>query len=113
MIKTDPKVPSGVFGMIQVALAEVTGCDPRLRSHAARLEQVASELMQAGYTPENVRGFAGYWRANDFRWKKDQQLPTPEDVLAQIPRSKRTPRDALRESWLAVVTNRSDFTGEE
>ena len=85
------------------ALAEVTGCDPKLKSHAARLDRVARELMQAGYTPENIRSFTGYWRSHDFRWKKDQQLPTPEDVLAQIPRIKRSYRDEFRESWLRAT----------
>jgi AhpD family alkylhydroperoxidase len=113
VIKIDPKAPPGVFEMIQVALAEVTSCDPHLCSHAARLGRVARELMQAGYTPDNVRGFAGYWRANDFRYKKDKQLPTPEDVLAQIPRSKRTPRDALRESWSEALRSQYRSTGEE
>jgi hypothetical protein len=95
------------------ALAEVTGCDPHLRSHAVRLGRVARELMQAGYSPENIRSFAGYWRANDFRWKKDKQLPTPEDVLAQIPRSRTPTRVDHAASWRELARNQYRSTGEE
>lgn len=95
------------------ALAEVTGFDPQLHSHAIRLGRVARELMQGGYTPDTIRSFRSFWRAKDFRWKKDHQLPTPEDVLEQIPRSKRTYADELRDSWRDLAWNQYKSTGEK
>jgi hypothetical protein len=98
---------------ISTALAGITGLDPRLVSHAVRLDRVSRELMQAGYTPANIKAFMPYWRSHDWRWKKDQQRPTPEDVLEQIQRSKRSPRDDLAASWRELVRNQYGPTGEE
>ena len=84
---------------ISTALAATTGLDPRLKSHAVRLDRASRELMQAGYTPAQVSAFLPYWRSHDWRWKKDRQLPTPEDLLADIARSGKTKAQELAESW--------------
>jgi hypothetical protein len=98
MTPADPELHA-----ISTALAGITGLDPRLVSHAVRLDRVSRELMQAGYTPADIVRFMPYWRTHDFRWKKDRQLPTPEDVLEQIARSRISPREDFAASWAAAI----------
>jgi len=95
--------PPDEFPAVLIALAGVTGLDPRLKSHAVRLDKVSRELMSAGYTPANIKAFMPYWRSHDWRYKKDQQLPTPEDVLEQIARSRISPREDFAASWAATI----------
>jgi hypothetical protein len=95
--------PQNNLPAILSALAGITGLDPRLKSHAVRLDRVSRELTQAGYTPENVKAFMSYWRSHDWRWKKDQQRPTPEDVLEQIARSRISPGKELAASWAEAL----------
>lgn len=80
-------------------LAEVTGFDISLKPSAARLMIVSRELLHSGYTKEDLNNFLDYWMANDWRWKKDKQLPSPEDVLAHIFRSKNQ-KKIKRGKWL-------------
>jgi len=65
-------------------LAMITGFNRALAAHARRLEHVARQLLTAGYSVKNLYAFHHYWRTHDWRWKKDHQMPTPEDVLAKI-----------------------------
>jgi len=109
--KTNPQMPQALeqpmeisppdpdLHAITTALASVTGLDPRLKSHAVRLDSVSRELIRAGYTPANIKAFMPYWRSHDWRWKKDQQRPTPEDVLEQIARSRISPREEFAANW--------------
>lgn len=69
-------------------LSLLTGFDISLRSHASRLGRTASQLLQAGYTVQDLKNFFAYWKEKDWRWKKDRQLPSPEDVLTLINRSR-------------------------
>lgn len=80
-------------------LAEITGFDISLKPSAARLMIVARELLHSGYTKEDLSNFQDYWMENDWRWKKDKQLPSPEDVLGHIFRSKHQ-KKSKRGKWL-------------
>lgn len=70
------------------ALAEITGYDLVIKKSFSRLLIAARQLVQAGYTIPDLFNFLYYWKAFDWRWQKDHQLPTPEDVLLNISRSK-------------------------
>lgn len=67
-------------------LAEVTGLDFKLKSNAGRLAKRGTELLRAGYLPEQVQANysdGGWWYLNDWRGQKDQK-PTPEQIIQTI-----------------------------
>lgn len=76
-------------------LAEVTGIDYHIKSNVGRLAKRGKEILEAGYTPEQVRicfGPHGWWYKNDWRGKKNQR-PRPEDITGLI-------KQAVEESYL-------------
>jgi len=87
------------FKQFLAALAEITGYDLAIKKSAARLMVAARQLVGAGYTMADLYHFLSYWKDTDWRWKKDNQLPTPEDVLLNISRSKYYRKKSLRR-WL-------------
>jgi len=105
--KTSPKnaPPSGKkidpehFKQFLAVLAEITGYDLAIKKSFSRLLIAARQLVQAGYTIPDLHNFLAYWKATDWRWKKNQQLPTPEDVLLNISRSKNYHKKSLKR-WL-------------
>jgi len=67
-------------------LADVTGLDYKIRTNAGRLAKRGKELLEAGYTPEQVETLyspRGWWYVEDWRGQKDQK-PKPEDILETI-----------------------------
>ena len=87
------------FKLFLEALAHITGCDLAIKKTAARLLLAARQLVGAGYTIPDLDNFLDYWKASDWRWQKDHQLPTPEDVLFNISRSKYYHQNK-RKRWL-------------
>ena len=69
-------------------LAEVTGFDVSIKSASTRLSEASRQLLKAGYTIRDLNDFLPWWKEHDWRWKKNLELPTPEDVLLNIRRSK-------------------------
>jgi len=65
-------------------LAEITHFDLGIKTNAARLGRAASQLLDAGYTVDDLRNFFNHWIENDWRWKKNDQFPKPETVLSDI-----------------------------
>ena len=83
----DPQIRSlhrSVYGVMQA----VTGLDDKLASVRGRLNRATKELVDAGYTPQDLRAFLNWWKLNDFRWQRSKRLPTPENIVADISRSK-------------------------
>jgi len=87
------------FNLFLEALAQITGCDLAIKKSFSRLLIAARQLVQTGYTIPDLHNFLAYWKATDWRWKKNQQLPTPEDVLLNISRSKYYHQNK-RKRWL-------------
>lgn len=76
-------------------LSDVTGIDYHIKSNVGRLAKRGSEILAAGYTPEQVKicfGPHGWWYKNDWRGKKNQR-PRPEDITSLI-------KQAIEESFL-------------
>jgi hypothetical protein len=73
-----------VYGVLKA----VTGLDDKLASVRGRLNRATKELVDAGYGFQDVRAFLNWWKLNDFRWQRSKRLPTPENVVADISRSK-------------------------
>lgn len=67
-------------------VAEVTKFDPKLTG--SRIARTSNLLKKGGYIPEDVTAFLQWWKQSDFRWKQSKQLPSPEDILNLIARSK-------------------------
>lgn len=66
------------------ALAQVTGMDLQLKGNGARLGKFASELLRAGYTPEQIIvAYAGpdsWWRKN---WRGQKGAPPTQGGITQ------------------------------
>jgi hypothetical protein len=90
--------PQDDFQAFCAALGKITGYDRSIRSNAHRLSSASHQLIHAGYTIPHLERFLGWWKTHDWRWKKDSQLPSPEDVLTNIARAK-SRRQELLESW--------------
>lgn len=71
-------------------LSEITNFDLSIRSNAGRLGRASSQLIKAGYTIPDLNGFLNWWMDTDWRWKKDKQMPTPENVLDHIGQYKKS-----------------------
>lgn len=80
-------------------LSDITGFDLALKKTANRLVKSANDLLRGGYTAVDLPVFLEYWKENDWRWQKNQQLPTPEDVQCYIYRSKNY-RQNKKRLWL-------------
>lgn len=65
-------------------LAEITQFDLGIKSNAGRLGRAASQLLDAGYTVDDLKNFFNHWIENDWRWKNNDQFPKPETVLSDI-----------------------------
>ena len=87
--KPIPKIHPDYHAFL-LALAGITGFDMRIKSNAVRLGRASKQLLDAGYVINDLNNFITCWKDKDWRWQKNKQLPTPEDVLSQIARSKRT-----------------------
>ena len=85
--KPIPKIHPDYHAFL-LALAGITGFDVRIKSNAARLGRASKQLLDAGYAINDLNNFITCWKDKDWRWQKNKQLPTPEDVLSQIARSK-------------------------
>ena len=93
--------PPPDFHAFLSALAGVTKFDLTIKSNAARLGRASRQLIQAGYTTSDLTRFNTFWKEKDWRWKKDRQLPTPEDVISNIARS-RSYWQPDHSSWLTT-----------
>jgi len=67
------------------ALAKVCQRDWHIRGQAALLGKFASQLIKAGYTPEDVQQFGTWWYKNDWRGKRGDP-PAPYNVAECIGR---------------------------
>lgn len=70
------------------AIAKVIGYNLNIGSLALETRVAAINLIRAGFTPEDVYTFECYWKAHDWRWKKDKQIPTLRNVTSMIETSK-------------------------
>ena len=70
------------------ALAEITGFDISIKSNAGRLGRATRQLLDADYTVDDLDEFIKFWKTRDWRYQKNKQLPTPENVLSTISQSK-------------------------
>lgn len=96
------------------ALARHLKIDLAIRANGARLGRAAKQLLDANYTTENIETFVDWWKLNDWRWKKDRRLPSPEEVLANIgvldlkeDREEQAQHDALRKIIEEDMRNRN------
>lgn len=96
------------------ALARHLKIDLAIRANGARLGRAAKQLLEAQYTTENIETFIDWWKLNDWRWKKDRRLPSPEEVLANIgnldlkeDREEQAQHDALRKIIEEDMRNRN------
>lgn len=76
------------FQQFTNTLADITGYDITLKKTSSRVLVAARQMFQSGYTLDDLNHFLPYWKEIDWRWKKNNQLPTPEDVLLNICRSR-------------------------
>ena len=76
------------FKQFTQTLADITGYDISLKKTSSRVLIAARQLVQAGYTIADLQSFLPYWKEKDWRWQKNSQLPTPEDVLLNICRAR-------------------------
>ena len=89
--RTKPKAePSPLQFPMMEAIAKVSGSNLKIRDIAARIGRVASQLLKAGFTPEDVLAFEAYWKETDWRWQKNRMLPRPTDIQSLIAQSKST-----------------------
>jgi hypothetical protein len=86
--KADRSKEREEFRQFTNALADITGYDISLKKTSSRVLVAARQLVQAGYTLADLNHFLPYWKEIDWRWKKNNQLPTPEDVLLNICRAR-------------------------
>ena len=70
------------------ALAGITGFDISIKSNTGRLGRATKQLLDADYTVDDLDEFIRFWKAQDWRYQKNKQLPTPENVLSMISQSK-------------------------
>ena len=86
----DPKPPNEheEFKKFSETLADITGYDISLKKTSSRVLTAARQMVQAGYTLADLQSFLPYWKEKDWRWQKNCQLPTPEDVLLNICRAR-------------------------
>lgn len=70
-----PSAQSEMFG----AVAECCQLDGNLKANKGRVGKTAADLVNAGYTPDQVKAFPAWWRANDWRAKT-----SPVPGLAQV-----------------------------
>ncbi len=71
-------------------LAEVCRLDTRLNS--AELERCSQQLQSAGYTEGDIRAFASWFAANDWRGRKGER-PTLDLMLKVIKQSREAKSD--------------------
>jgi hypothetical protein len=83
-----PKKDREEFKQFTLALADISGYDISLKKTSSRVLVAARQLVQAGYTLADLQSFLPYWKEKDWRWQKNSQLPTPEDVLLNICRAR-------------------------
>lgn len=65
------------------AISAVTGLDLKIRSNLGRTLRASKELRQAGYDHSDIRKFGDMW-LNDWRYRRDRNLPTLPVVMAEI-----------------------------
>lgn len=110
--RSKPKTePSPLQYPMMQAIAKVTGSNIKIRDMAARIGRVASQLLEAGYTPEDVLNFEAYWQENDWRWKKSRMLPRPTDIQSLIDQSKSSDNyeQLFEEKRAAAIKELEDF----
>lgn len=73
----------------------------KIKSHAARCGKTAAELLQAGYTCENLANFARWWTSD--KWRREN---TPVPTLAQL-----TDKIAQGAGYQSCVGNGNDSQG--
>ena len=67
-----------MFGIIQ----NITAADAKLQ--ASRIGKCARELIDAGYTVEMMKRFGTDVWARDWRWEKNRQRPTFDDITKNV-----------------------------
>ena len=81
--------PKANYQEFLAELADVTGFNLSIKPNAERLNGVASQLVSAGYSVDDLNNFFNHWIEKDWRWKKSGSLPTPENVLSDIAQVKK------------------------
>lgn len=102
-----PKTRSGMnapdsrqlYQALMEKMSEITGFDPQLAPLQARLRKTVSPLVREAYSCEMLELFFKDWKGKDWRWLKNHQLPTPEQVLQGIGRYKH-PTKVYANKWL-------------
>ena len=75
------------YRSLMSAIASVCKMDIGIRTQASQIGKAAKELDNAGYTPDQVYDFLGWWKKNDWRWAKNQRNPAPHELLVTISKS--------------------------
>jgi len=96
-------------------LGMVCGLDLKIRRNAGRLARAVKELRMADYTASDIDAFLAYWKAKDWRWKKNKSLPTPEQVLEGIAKIRiyDTSEEYMKTLEEKRVVRRSELEGIE
>lgn len=80
--------PISTHSSLFLSLSKICNLDPNIKSNRGRLNKIASQLAKANYLPDDIYNFFNWWMSNDWRYKKNKQLPTPENVISLISQSK-------------------------
>jgi len=113
--KTKEPADPGQFPMME-AIAKVTGYDLKVRDTRSRIGKIASQILKAGYTPQDVINFETYWKENDWRWKQSHLPPRPSDVHSMIHLSRSTKNTTVptfEEKRAAALKEIEDFKKQQ
>jgi len=72
------------YQVILAKLSEITGFDPQLKAVQPRMHKAATQLVRGSYTTDMLEMLFQDWKEKGWRWLKNRQLPTPEQVLQGI-----------------------------
>lgn len=82
----DPPRDADALRDLFTALARVCRIDPKVKRNRGKLNRACGELYDAGRRADDVQAFWVWWQLSDWRWKKNQQRPTLDQVLEGIDR---------------------------
>jgi hypothetical protein len=105
--KHKPKLSNEVYTLassepyqaMMAKMSEVTGFDPQLKANQARLNKAVSQLVRNDYTTDMIDMFFRDWIEKDWRWQKNHQSPSPEQVIQGIGKYKH-PAKCYAKKWL-------------
>lgn len=81
------KIPDTPHAKMVEALRVVTGLDMKIKSNAGRIVRASKELVDAGYTEQQVYAFGKAWKS-DWRYKADKKPPLLSVLVSEVGKSK-------------------------